>query len=149
MPLFSDLGVDTRVSVTWTLTLVDTLTFRFLLAFCNPDTTCNGQGICGLDGICQCSDGQKGVDCSGKLINVTKNNYVNFLNDTTLIIILFLFVGCPGNKIPDSNNPNQCICPENQVQDSNIIDMCTCMNGEVPELTRDCGNFNQNAPLIA
>ena len=102
-----------------------------------------------MDGICQCSDGQKGVDCSGKLINVTKNNYVNFLNDTTLIIILFLFEGCPGNKIPDTNNPGQCICPDNQVQDSNIIDMCTCMNGEAPELTRDCGNFNQNAPLIA
>ena len=102
-----------------------------------------------MDGICQCSDGQKGIDCSGKLINVTKNNYVNFLNDATLIIILFLFVGCPGNKIPDSNNPNQCICPDNQVQDSNNIDLCTCMNGEAPELTRNCGNFNQNAPLIA
>ena len=96
-----------------------------------------------MDGICQCSDGQKGVGCSGKHINVTKNNYVNFLNDATLIIILFLFVGCPGNKIPDSNNPNQCICPENQVQDSNNIDLCTCVNGEAPELTRDCGNFNQ------
>ena len=47
-------------------------------AFCNPNTTCNGQGTCGLDGNCQCSDGQIGVDCSGKLINVTKNNQVNF-----------------------------------------------------------------------
>ena len=56
---------------------------------------------------------------------------------------LFLFVGCPGNKIPDTNNPDQCICPDNQFQDSNIVDMCTCMNGEAPELTRNCGNVNQ------
>ena len=65
------------------------------------------------------------------------------MNDTTLIMILFPLVGCPGNKIPDSKNPGQCICPDNQVQDSIIIDRCKCMNGEAPELTKDCGNFNE------
>ena len=66
-----------------------------------------------------------------------------FLDEASLIMISFSLVACPGNKIPDTNNPNQCICPDNQVQDSNIVDMCTCMNGEAPELTRNCGNFNQ------
>ena len=65
------------------------------------------------------------------------------MNDTTLIMILIPLVGCPGNKVPDSNNPDQCICPDNQVQDNNNLDRCKCMNGEAPELTRDCGNFNQ------
>ena len=96
-----------------------------------------------MDGNCQCSEGQIGVDCKSKLIECYKTNLSIFLDDASLIMILFLFVACPGNKIPDTNNPNQCICPDNQVQDSNIIDMCTCMNGEAPELTRNCGNFNQ------
>ena len=43
--------------------------FSFVLAFCNPNTTCNGQGTCGTDGHCQCSDGLFGEDCSGKLTN--------------------------------------------------------------------------------
>ena len=43
--------------------------FSFLLEFCNPNTTCNGQGTCGDDGICQCSDGLFGDDCSGKLFS--------------------------------------------------------------------------------
>ena len=53
-----------------------------------------------------------------------------------------MFVGCPGNQIPDANNPEQCVCPDNQVPDTNIIDRCTCENGDAPELTRDCGNVN-------
>ena len=40
-----------------------------VLAFCNPNITCNGQGNCGNDGHCQCSDGLFGENCSGKLTN--------------------------------------------------------------------------------
>ena len=44
--------------------------FLFIfLAFCNPNTTCNGQGSCGDDGHCQCLDGLFGENCSGKLTN--------------------------------------------------------------------------------
>ena len=55
--LFSDLEVD----------LLNF--FSFVLAFCNPNTTCNGQGTCGDNGICQCSDNLFGDDCSGKLFS--------------------------------------------------------------------------------
>ena len=41
--------------------------FSFVLEFCNPNTTCNGQGTCGNDGHCQCLDGLFGENCSGKL----------------------------------------------------------------------------------
>ena len=47
---------------------VDLLTFfSFVLEFCNPNTTCNGQGTCGNNGHCQCLDGLFGENCSGKL----------------------------------------------------------------------------------
>ena len=55
--LFSDLEVD----------LLNF--FSFVLAFCNPNTTCNGQGTCGNDGHCQCLDGLFGENCSGELTN--------------------------------------------------------------------------------
>ena len=57
LSLFSDLEVD---SLTF---------FTFVLAFCNPNTTCNGQGTCGNDGHCQCLDGLFGENCSGNLTN--------------------------------------------------------------------------------
>ena len=45
---------------------VDLLTFfSFVLEFCNPNTTCNGQGTCGNDGHCQCSEGLFGNNCLG------------------------------------------------------------------------------------
>ena len=48
---------------------IDLLIFLFVIAFCNPNTTCSGQGSCGNDGHCQCSDGLFGENCSGKLTN--------------------------------------------------------------------------------
>ena len=49
---------------------VDLITFSScVLGFCNPNTTCNGQGTCGNDGHCQCFDGLFGENCSGNLKN--------------------------------------------------------------------------------
>ena len=55
--LFSDLEVDLPPF------------FSFVIAFCNPNTTCNGQGSCGNDGHCQCLDSLFGENCSSNLTN--------------------------------------------------------------------------------
>ena len=58
-----------------------------VLAFCNPNITCNGQGSCGNDGHCRCLDGLFGENCSGKLTIAGV-----FLSNLVLGFIKMIFV---------------------------------------------------------
>ena len=44
-----------------------TLKFLLIIVFCDPDTSCNGNGVCNNEGTCQCDAFFYGDNCISKL----------------------------------------------------------------------------------
>ena len=42
-------------------------------------------------------------------------------------------LGCPGNQIPNTNQPGECVCPGDLVLDSNNSDECICPGSMIPD----------------
>ena len=47
--------------------------------------------------------------------------------------INFLVIGCPGNQVPNTNKPGECVCPGDLVLDSNNSDECICPGNQIPD----------------
>ena len=45
--------------------------------------------------------------------------------------------GCPGNQVPNPNNPEECFCPGDLVLDTNNLDQCVCPGNKIPDNTDD------------
>jgi len=41
--------------------------------------------------------------------------------------------GCPGNQVPNTNKPGECVCPGDLVLDSNNLGECICPGNKIPD----------------